>query len=110
MKNDDFAKKITNRLDHLAENHKDKNVVMYQVLEKVHAEKARRHSIWKMTGFALAATLTGFLVLPNAFTMSEKSHPQHAIVNNNANKLSPQMVEDLEMVMVFGEDQNSHGS
>ena len=110
MKNDDFAKKITQRLDHLAETHKDKNVLMYQVIEKVHAEKAHRHSMWKMTGFALAATLTGFLVLPTAFNFSEKNHPQQTIVNNNTNKLSPQMVEDLEMVMVFGEDHNSHGS
>ncbi|WP_111892121.1 hypothetical protein [Acinetobacter sp. MB5] len=110
MNNDDFAKKITQRLDHLADTHKDKNVVMYEVMEKIHAEKAHRHSVWKMTGFALAATLTGFLVLPNAFNISEKNHAQHAIVNNNANKLSPQMVEDLEMVTVFGEDQNSHGS
>lgn len=110
MKNDDFAKKITDQLNHRAKNHEDKHVVMYKVIEKIHAEKSRRHSVWKMTGFALAATLTGFIVLPNALNIPNKSQTQHAIVNNNANKLSPQMVEDLEMVMVFGEDQNTHGS
>lgn len=110
MNHDDFAKKITQRLDHLANTHQDKNAVMFQVIEKIHAEKARRFSRWKMTGFALAATLTGFLVLPNALHFQDKNQAPHAVVNTNANKLSPQMVEDLEMVSVFGEDQSAHGS
>ncbi|RSP70305.1 hypothetical protein EA729_13005, partial [Acinetobacter baumannii] len=61
---------------------------------------------WKMTGFALAAAITGFVILPNSVDMLDK--PQNQVVVNP--KLSPQMVEDLEMLMVLGEDKVQHGS
>ena len=109
-KNDDFTNQIIQKFEKLAQEHKDKNTIMNQVLDHVHHERHRRHNIWKMTSFALAATLAGFLILPNALNMHSKQQPQQVIVNTNSNKLSPQMMEDLEMVMVFGEDKNTHGS
>jgi hypothetical protein len=61
-----------------------------------------------MTGFALAAAITGFVVVPNAFDVSNEAHtPQQVVISP---KLSPQMMEDLDMLSVFGEDKNSHGS
>ena len=60
----------------------------------------------EMTGFALAAAITGFVILPNSVDMLDK--PQNQVVVNP--KLSPQMVEDLEMLMVLGEDKVQHGS
>ena len=73
-----------------------------------------------VTGFVLGAgyifqtlgldnttpAITGFVILPNSVDMMDK--PQNQVVVNP--KLSPQMVEDLEMLMVLGEDKVKHGS
>ncbi|SPL70784.1 hypothetical protein [Acinetobacter stercoris] len=107
MKNDDFTKQVTSKLDGLARNHQNKAVVMNNVLENIQERSLSRYSFWKMGGFALAAAITGFVILPNAFDLSEKQHQQQVVINP---KLSPQMVEDLEMLSVFGEDKSSHGS
>lgn len=107
MNNDDFTKKVTSKLDQLASHHRNKAVVMQNVLDHIHDKPSSFFSAWKMTGFALAAALTGFVVLPNVFDTSEQPQNQHVIVNP---KLSPQMMEDLEMLSVFGEEKTTHGS
>lgn len=106
MKNDDFTKQVTSKLDGLARQHKEKAVVMNHVLERIQEKPSSHYSLWKMGGFALAAAITGFVVLPNSLEMMEK--PQNQVVVSP--KLSPQMVEDLEMLMVLGEDKVPHGS
>lgn len=106
MKYDDFTKRVTSKLDGLADNHKDKVTVMNHVLDHIQERRSSYYSVWKMTGFALAAAITGFMILPNSVEFSEKPQNQ-AIVSP---KLSPQMVEDLEMLMVLGEDKVPHGS
>ncbi|MCH4245537.1 hypothetical protein [Acinetobacter gerneri] len=107
MMNDNFTKQITSKLDGLARTHKDKASVMNNVLETIQDKSNSRYSFWKMGGFALAAAITGIAVLPGTFDMTEKQHQQQVVVSP---KLSPQMVEDLEMLSVFGEDKSSHGS
>jgi hypothetical protein len=79
---------------------------MNHVLDHIQQQKSSRFVYFKMTGFALAAAIAGIVVLPNSFDMSEK--PQNQVVVTP--KLSPQMVEDLEMLMVLGEDKVPHGS
>ncbi|UDM39104.1 hypothetical protein LIS44_05110 [Acinetobacter haemolyticus] len=106
MKQDDFLKQVTSKLDGLAQHHKAKPVVMHHVIEEIQARETSRYGLWKMSGFALATAIAGFVVLPNSFEMSEK--PQNQVVVTP--KLSPQMVEDLEMLMVLGEDKVPHGS
>ncbi len=106
MKQDDFLKKVTSKLDGLAQHHKAKHVVMNHVIEEIQARETSRYGLWKMSGFALAAAIAGFVVLPNSIEMSTK--PQNQVVVTP--KLSPQMVEDLEMLMVLGEDKVPHGS
>ncbi|HEX5381725.1 MULTISPECIES: hypothetical protein [Acinetobacter] len=106
MKQDDFLKQITSKLDGLAQQHKAKPVVMNHVLDHIQQKKSSRFVYFKMTGFALAAAIAGIVVLPNSIDMSEK--PQNQVVVTP--KLSPQMVEDLEMLMVLGEDKVPHGS
>jgi hypothetical protein len=106
MKQDDFLKKLRSELDGLAQHHKDKPVVMTQVIEEIQHRETSRYGLWKMSGFALAAALTGFIIFPNAVDLADK--PQNQVVVTP--KLSPQMVEDLEMLMVLGEDKVSHGS
>lgn len=93
MHQDDFNRQITQKLNQLAYRHPAKQRLMEQVALKTKATK------WKLMSYAIAAAITGFMVLPNLV--------QHQ-TNPTVAKLSPQMVEDLEMVRVFGED--THGS
>ena len=106
MKQDDYLKKVTSKLDGLAQHHKDKAVVMNHVIEEIQERETSRYGLWKMSGFALAAAIAGFVVFPNSIEIAEK--PQNQVVVTP--KLSPQMVEDLEMLMVLGEDKVPHGS
>ncbi|TCB66802.1 hypothetical protein [Acinetobacter sp. ANC 4178] len=106
MKQDDFLKQVSSKLDGLAQQHKAKPVVMNHVLDHIQQQKSSRFVYFKMTGFALAAAIAGIVVLPNSIDLSEK--PQNQVVVTP--KLSPQMVEDLEMLMVLGEDKVPHGS
>lgn len=106
MKQDDFLKKLRSELDGLAQHHKDKPAVITQVIEEIQNRETSRYNLWRMSGFALAAAITGFIVFPN--TMEIVDQPQNQVVITP--KLSPQMVEDLEMLMVLGEDKVSHGS
>ena len=108
MNNDDFTKQVTSKLDGLAHNHRNKAVVMNNVLDHIENKPTSRYGAWKMTGFALAAAITGFVVIPNAFDVSNEPHNQQQVIVSP--KLSPQMMEDLDMLSVFGEDKNSHGS
>jgi len=60
-----------------------------------------------MTGFAVAAAVMGIFVLPNSLDLNQQNYEHQTIASP---KLSPQMVEDLEMLSVFAEDKASHGS
>ena len=107
MNKDEFTKQVTSKLDQLAkEQHHNKMLVMNHVLDTVQKKPTSYYSIWKMTGFALAAAITGIVVLPNSIDLADK--PQNQVIVNP--KLSPQRVEDMEMLMAFGEDRVPHGS
>lgn len=106
--NDDFTKHVTAKLNSLAQQHRNKAVVMDNVLEQIKDKSLSAHFMtWKMTGFALAAALTGFVILPNAVNFGDQPDQQQVVVTP---KLSPQMMEDLEMLSVFGEESAAHGS
>jgi hypothetical protein len=107
MKKDEFTKHVTSRLDQLAkEQHHNKMLVMNHVLDTVQKKPTSYYSIWKMTGFAVAAAIMGIVVLPSSLQLADQ--PQNQVVVNP--KLSPQMVEDMEMLLVLGEDKVPHGS
>lgn len=106
MKQHDFLNKVTSKLDHLATHHPEKADVMNHVLERIEDKKTARYGLWKMSGFALAAAIAGVVILPHS--PEAELQPQHQA--NISPKLSPQMMEDLEMLMVLGEDQIPHGS
>ena len=105
MNQDDFLKQVTSKLDGLAQQHKAKPVVMNRVLEQIQETQHSRFSFLKLSGFALAAAITGIVILPN---VSPPNEPQAQVAVSP--KLSPQMMEDLEMLMVLGEDKVPHGS
>jgi type VI protein secretion system component VasF len=105
--NDDNLNHIRNKLDHLAQKQQTKKaVIMSNVLEHIQTRQNARYGVWRMSGFALAAALTAFIVLPNTSVLDHTSETQAVA----APKLSPQMMEDLEMLMVLGEDKAPHGS
>ena len=107
MKKDEFTKRVTSRLDQLAkEQHHNKMLVMNHVLDSVQKKHTSFYSIWKMTDFAFAAAIMGIVVLPSSLQLTDK--PQNQVIVNP--KLSPQMVEDMEMLMVLGEGKVPHGS
>ncbi|ENX43039.1 MULTISPECIES: hypothetical protein [unclassified Acinetobacter] len=107
MKKDEFTKHVTSKLDQLArEQHHNKMLVMNHVLDTVQKKPTSYYSVWKMSGFALAAAIMGIVVLPSSLQLADQ--PQNQVVVNP--KLSPQMVEDMEMLLVLGEDKVPHGS
>jgi demethoxyubiquinone hydroxylase (CLK1/Coq7/Cat5 family) len=107
MKKDEFTKRVTSRLDQLAkEQHHNKMLVMNHVLDSVQKKPSSFYNIWKMSGFAFAAAIMGIVVLPGSLQLADK--PQNQVIANP--KLSPQMVEDMEMLLVLGEDKVQHGS
>ncbi|MBL8321627.1 MAG: hypothetical protein JNJ93_05085, partial [Acinetobacter sp.] len=55
MKQDDFLKQVTSKLDGLAQRHERKAAVMNNVLEEIHQRETSRYGLWKMSSFALAA-------------------------------------------------------
>ena len=108
MNHDEFTKQVTEKLNMLANNHRNKAVVMEHVIDSIKEKSFISHFMtWKITGFALAAAITGFVVLPNAVDFNDTPVTQQVIVTP---KLSPQMMEDLEMLAVLGEDKSAHGS
>ncbi|CAM4227849.1 hypothetical protein F901_02299 [Acinetobacter dispersus] len=107
MKKDEFTKQVTSKLDQLArDQHHNKMLVMNHVLDTVQKKPTSYYSVWKMTGFAFAAAIMGIVVLPSSLQLADQ--PQNQVVVNP--KLSPQMVEDMEMLLVLGEDKVPHGS
>lgn len=99
-------KQLRAKLDQLAQHHPHKPMVIERVLQRIQPQQRGYFAIWKLTGFALAAAITGFVVLPSAVDVTDQNSNQ-VVVNP---KLSPQMMEDLEMLSVLGEDVVIHGS
>lgn len=106
MKQDDFLKQVSSKLDGLAQHHQEKPIVIENVLSKIEHKKSSRFGFLRLSSYALAAAITGFVVIPNATEYMRQTDNQ--VVTNP--KLSPQMVEDLEMVLVLGEEEVPHGS
>lgn len=107
MSRNDNLKSIRNQLNTLADQQKmAKAVVMQNVLNEIQDQKSSRYSMWRMSGFALAAAITGFIILPNSAVFDAQPETQVVVTP----KLSPQMIEDLEMLLVLGEDKVPHGS
>ncbi|SDB84997.1 hypothetical protein [Acinetobacter boissieri] len=109
MNKNPFEQKITKTLDTLAKQHPQSPQVISNVLKDIRDQKQRQRNGWKITSLAFAAVLASIIIAPNIFhIMSKDESTQTAMATTE--KLSPQMVEDLEMVMVFGENNLRHGS
>lgn len=106
MSHEELKRQLAAKLNPVAQQHPEKAQVIAEVLQRIQPAPSGFWGLWKMTGFALAAAITGFVVLPGAVDVSEKNNNQVLV----SPKLSPQMLEDLEMLSVLGEVQSVHGS
>lgn len=101
MNNDDLQHKIIATLDQKARHHHNRHQVMENVFVHIEQKRHERFNRWGITGFALAAAITGIVVVPNG--LIEESQQQQQI-SVSTPKLTPQLVDDLEMLLVLGED------
>lgn len=106
MQHDDLNKKIIDALETKAQQHTKKHVVMDNVFQRLEQKTHQKFNRWGLAGFALAAAITGFTIVPNT-VLTEGAQPQDMKVSTP--KLTPQLADDLEMLLVLGED-TTHGS
>ena len=99
MQHDDLNK-IIEALDHKAKHHSNKHIVMEGVFQKIEEKHHQRFNRWGIAGFALAAAITGITILP---TNMIPDSPETS-ANITTPKLTPQLADDLEMLLVLGED------
>lgn len=104
---DEFTKQIISRLNQAAYQHPDQNDVAKYVLAEITPRKAHKVRVWAVGGLALAAALTGITVIPNFVPNPHSDQMNQAIVSP---KLSPQMIEDLEMLSLLGAESSNYGS
>ncbi len=104
---DDFLKKITQKLDQAAQQHENKPILINNVLEQIQKRKDQRFGLWKVSGFAVAAAIASLLILPSSVENHIQPNTPTSVVTP---KLSPQMVEDLEMLSLLGDEVTAHDS
>jgi hypothetical protein len=97
--------KIVKALDQQAQTHRLRQAVMQGVSIRLEENRHRKLSRWSIAGLAIAAAITGIAIIPNDMLHSNPE-PQHVL---NSQKLTPQLADDLEMLLVLGEDAK-HGS
>lgn len=106
MKKDDFEQKIVNALNVKANQQMQfKHAVIDNVFDRIEQQRHERFNRWGLAGFALAAAITGVTVVPSSFF--DNTTDQQTTITST--KLSPQLADDLDMLLVLGEDV-THGS
>lgn len=107
MKNDQFNQDVRKKLDQLAQQHRNKAIIIKNVMERIEQPTHIHFGFWKLTGYAVAAAIMGVVVIPSALEINPNTYPQQTQLSP---KLSPQMIEDLEMLAIFAEDHTTRGS
>jgi hypothetical protein len=105
---DEFTRDIVKALNQIAQQHphqvdiaRQVELAMLQPQRKFHSRK------WAFGGLALAAALTGFTVAPHLIQIWHQDQVNQA----TAPKLSPQMMDDMEMLSLLGTTENrNYGS
>ena len=111
MKKDDFKQKFEQKIVNALQSKADqqtqyKHVVIDNVFARLEQHRHERFNRWGLAGFALAAAITGVAVVPSSFFEATPDQQQATVTTT---KLSPQLADDLEMLLVLGEDA-THGS
>lgn len=103
---DPFIHKVIQTLEKQARHHPETNQVLEHVMSSIQQRPAARRHIWAMSGFALAAAITGISLAPTLLSHQPNGEPQTV----STAKLSPQMIEDLEMLSLLGTETKKYGS
>ncbi|TXJ09585.1 MAG: hypothetical protein E6Q25_02735 [Acinetobacter sp.] len=103
QKKDDFKQSILHALNEKADN-MPRHIVIQTVFERLEEKRHAKYNRWGI-GLALAAAITGLSIVPT--TLITDNTPQDKIASTP--KLTPQLADDLEMLLVLGEDA-THGS
>ena len=104
---DEFTRKIVQKLEQAARQHPEQDLVLNYVMQAINPRRVAKQRTWAMGGFALAAAITGIALLPNL--ISQQPNTQSNQIAESA-KMSPQMIEDLEMLSLFGMESDKYGS
>ncbi len=100
MNQDNFNQKIIDALNQKA-HQQQKQEVIDQVLIHIEEAATPKYNRHLSIGLALAAAITGLSIIPGII-MTELPNSQDTTAQTP--KLSPQLADDLEMLLVLGED------
>lgn len=106
-RHDEFTRQIVHALNQQAKQHPSRQLVIDHVMVAVQPVKKHRLRTWSMTGLALAAAISGISIVPNFFANTHQEKLNEVVA---APKLSPQMIEDLEMLSLLGSENQKYGS
>lgn len=101
---DEFTQQMIAKLNQAARQHPDQQDVERYVLAEIAPRKAHRTRTWAMGGMALAAAITGITIIPSLVPNPHAEQMKQATISP---KLSPQMIEDLEMLSLLGANYGS---
>ena len=104
---DEFTRNIVRTLEQGAEQHPDKGIVLTHVMQAIKPRQSANRRTWAIGGFALAAAITGIGLAPNLL-LQQPHIPSNQIAESA--KMSPQMIEDLEMLSLLGMENDKYGS
>lgn len=102
-----FVKHVVSKLEQQAKQHPMQQQVVEQVMLSIQHKTYHKPQSWALGGLALAAALTAISFAPDLLNNSQKITSEQTV--NNV-KLSPQMVEDLEMLSLLGMEKANYGS
>ena len=104
---DEFTQKIVHTLEQGAKQHPDQGLVLTHVMQAIRPRHAVNRRTWAISGFALAAAITGIGLAPSLLSQQPNIQPNQIA---ESAKMSPQMIEDLEMLSLLGMESNKYGS
>ncbi|OUY08463.1 hypothetical protein CAP51_02285 [Acinetobacter populi] len=105
MRKDDLNDKIIDALNQKADNLNKRHAVISGVFARIEEKRHQKYNRWGV-GLAFAAAITGLSIVPSTLMPNHDDQPKMVV---NTPKLTPQLADDLEMLLVLGED-IPHGS
>lgn len=106
-RHDEFTQHIVHVLNQQAKQHPARPLIVDHVMAAVKPAKKHRIRTWTMGGMALAAAISGVSIVPSFFPNAHQEKLNEVVA---APKLSPQMIEDLEMLSLLGAGNQNYGS
>ena len=99
---DEFTRQIVQALNQLSQQHPNQADVARQVEQAIRPQRKQQTRKWAFGSLALAAALTGVTVAPHLIQVWHQDQVNQAV----APKLSPQMMEDMEMLSLLGTERS----